>query len=133
MRSNTPLVWVIDSVGGALRVDQKGDVQGRVPEHDPVHGSCDHSVVVEGVLLRIALAQRSKDNSFDLTSRRAGDPSREPQSAEKGFDFSERQVLRFSDGPARQVSFVHVEPVSEVHVFPNCYSPPFIREDENEG
>ena len=31
---------VIDSIGGALRVNQKGDVQGRVPEHDPVHGSC---------------------------------------------------------------------------------------------
>jgi hypothetical protein len=57
----------------------------------------------------------------------------ELQSADKAFDFSERQVLRFSDGPARQVSFVHVEPVSEVHVFLSCYSPPFIREDENEG
>ena len=43
------VVRVIDSIGGALRVGQKGDVQGRVPEHDPVHGSCDHSSVVEGV------------------------------------------------------------------------------------
>ena len=83
-------------------------------------------------LVRIALAQRSKDSCFDLTSRHAV-TDREPQSAYKGFEVSERQVLRFSDGPARQVSFVHVEPVSEVHVFLSCYSPPFIREDENEG